>query len=81
MREQTFPHDHQVLARFPGARSYEHDGERITYLAERGGVPYLLIVPAGAGGGPRTVTVLEFADENERGTYLTTRDRARPAHA
>jgi hypothetical protein len=78
MRERNLPYDHRTLAGFPGARSYEHDGERITYLAERAGVPYVLVVPA-TGTAPPTVTVLEFEDEHERGTYLTARNRTAPA--
>ncbi|GAA2417528.1 hypothetical protein GCM10010191_30190 [Actinomadura vinacea] len=79
MREQTFPYDHHVLARFPGARSYERAPDRITYLAERAGTPCLLVVPAAPGEGPLTVTVLEFEDERERGAYLAARDRTAPA--
>jgi hypothetical protein len=79
MREQTFPYDHRFLAAFPGARSYEHDGERITYLAERAGVPYLLIVPAGPAGSALTVTVQEFDDERDRGAHLAARDHITPA--
>lgn len=73
MREQTFPDDAQILTRFPGARSYERGDAAITYLAERGGVPFVLIVPRAPSG---ETTVLEFEDEHERGTYLTSRDKA-----
>jgi hypothetical protein len=79
MREQTFPYDHHVLAGFPGARSYERTAEHITYLAERAGLPCLLIVPIAANDGPLAVTVLEFEDERERGAYLAARDRTAPA--
>jgi hypothetical protein len=75
MREQTFPYDDRVLDRFPGARSYERGDGVITYLAERGGTPCLLIVPDPPAGKAPVVTVLEFDDEQERATYLTTRDK------
>ncbi|WP_433337111.1 hypothetical protein [Spirillospora sp. CA-294931] len=72
MREQTFPYDPDVLAGFPGARSYEHDGEHITYLAERGGKPYLIRVPRTPGA---PVTVLSFDDEFDRATHLASRPK------
>jgi hypothetical protein len=68
MDEQTFPYDHDVLAAFPGARSYERGELETTYLAERAGVPYLILVPRAAGG---SVTVIAFEDERERAAHLT----------
>ncbi|MBO2451167.1 hypothetical protein J4573_29020 [Actinomadura barringtoniae] len=73
MDAQSFPCDQDVLARFPGARSYERDTERTTYLAERGGVRFLILVPHEGG----EITVLTFADEEERAAYLT--GRVQPA--
>ncbi|GAA2610455.1 hypothetical protein SMC26_24575 [Actinomadura fulvescens] len=73
MDEQTFPYDHDVLAAFPGARSYGRGELETTYLAERGGVPYLVVVPRLRGG---SVTVIAFADERERAAHL-----ARPVTA
>ncbi|MFG2000877.1 hypothetical protein ACGFNU_17200 [Spirillospora sp. NPDC048911] len=67
MDEQTFPYDHDVLAAFPGARSYERGELETTYLAERGGVPYLIAVPRTGGG---SVTVIAFEDERERAVHL-----------
>lgn len=67
MREVSFPYDPDVLLRFPGARAYERGQASTTYLAERAGVPYLLILPDVT---PHPVTVLEFEDEHERATYL-----------
>ncbi|MEU5879047.1 hypothetical protein [Spirillospora sp. NPDC047279] len=67
MDEQTFPYDPGVLAAFPGARSCERGERETTYLAERAGVPYLVIVPRHSDG---NVKVIAFEDENERAAHL-----------
>lgn len=74
MDAQSFPCGQDVLARFPGARSYARDAERTTYLAERGGVRFLILVPHEEGA---EITVLAFADEHERAAHLT--GRVQPA--
>ncbi|QXJ25550.1 hypothetical protein AGRA3207_007061 [Actinomadura graeca] len=69
MREETAPHD-EVLARFTGARLYEHGEDGTAYLAERGGVPYLLVRPEPAS---PDMTVIAFDDELERASHLAGR--------
>ncbi|WP_131742542.1 hypothetical protein [Actinomadura roseirufa] len=75
MREETAPFD-EVIAGFRGARLYAHGADGIAYLAERAGVPYLLVRPRPAE--PEAI-VLAFDDELERASYLAGRsgvDRA-----
>ncbi len=72
MREETAPYD-EVLARFRGARLYAHDEDGVAYLAERAGIPYLLVRPRPDG--PEMV-VLAFEDELERAAHLAARSRA-----
>ncbi|WP_067462366.1 hypothetical protein [Actinomadura macra] len=69
MREETAPHD-EVLARFTGARLYERGEGGISYLAERAGVPYLLVRPGPAA---PDMVIIAFEDELERACYLTGR--------
>ncbi|TDD71491.1 hypothetical protein [Actinomadura rubrisoli] len=70
MREEIAPYD-DVLARFRGARLYAHGEDGVAYLAEHGGLPYLLVRP-----GPEEpdMIVLAFEDELERAVYLAGRD-------
>ncbi|WP_242902204.1 hypothetical protein [Actinomadura terrae] len=74
MREEIAPHD-EVLARFTGARLYERGDHGLAYLAERAGVPYLLVRP---GPDAPDMLVLAFEDELERASYLATRGRPVP---
>ncbi|REE94904.1 hypothetical protein [Thermomonospora umbrina] len=68
MRTETFTGGRDVFARFPGARVCGRVDGAITYLAESGGLPYLLVVEGGG-----AVTVLAFEDEAERARHLSGR--------
>jgi hypothetical protein len=78
MHIETVADGKDVFAGFPGARACGRCGGATTYLAERAGVPYLIVVAAPGTGGP--VTVIAFDDETERARHLVGRDRA-PAPA
>ncbi|MFC6882122.1 MULTISPECIES: hypothetical protein [Actinomadura] len=77
-REQIGPHE-EVPARFRGARLYGDDEDGTAYLAERAGVPYL-IVRAASREQP-AVTVIAFTDERERAAHLAERARRRSGGA
>jgi len=69
MREETAPYD-EVIARFRGARLYEHGEDGVVYLAERAGHPCLLIR---RGPDEPEARVLVFEDEFERAAHLAGR--------
>ncbi|SEG80599.1 hypothetical protein SAMN04489712_113110 [Thermomonospora echinospora] len=73
MRTETLADGQDVLAGFLGARACGRAQGATTYLAERAGMPYLLVVAAPEIGG--TVTVIAFEDEAERARHLAGHDR------
>jgi hypothetical protein len=73
MRNKTFPAGRDVFTGFPGARVYARGQGWISYLAERRGVPCLIVDTRpllGDGTAAGEITVISFESEHERAIYL-----------
>ncbi|RAY16639.1 hypothetical protein DPM19_00155 [Actinomadura craniellae] len=83
MRKETFRYTFDVLAAFPRARAHARGSGWITYLAERDGMPYMIVdsrmlADRYEEGDPildNMVTVISFEDEIERDDYLAEHER------